>query len=359
MTSDGDLLHAYVEWQSEHAFSALVERHVNMVYSTALRLVTDPHRAEDIVQSVFIILARDAAKIRNPNALSGWLFRTTRFTAARLARAEMRRRQRELSAVHAELGNEEPGPADWPQIAEHIDAAIASLNETDQDALALRFFENKTAREIAGVLGVSEEAAQKRIARALEKVREYLQRRGLATSSTALAAGLAANAAQAAPASSVSAATALTVSTLTLGPFALFVMSAKSKIAIGCLLAVAVITTTVVLKSRDKKVPVAEAPNGAATLPVSGASSEKAAPPAVKSLDAVIAELQKLVGQPNFARRHAAIVDLAAAVSEQDIPAAIARADRFSNARVKTPFIHLLLARLAGSNPTAALASAQ
>src|SRR5688572_4001341 len=136
MMGDRDLLREYVCDRTEAAFSGLVERHIDTVYSTALRHARDPHTAADITQTVFITLARSAANIRNPDALSGWLFRTTRFTAARFARSEMRRLNNELAAMNAKLIEQSDDSPNWEFFAEHIDDAIASLSRLDQDAVA-------------------------------------------------------------------------------------------------------------------------------------------------------------------------------------------------------------------------------
>src|SRR5688572_4956748 len=96
---DRELLHEYVERRSEQAFAELVARHINLVYATALRRVRDSHLAEDVAQSVFILLARKAGSIREGEALAGWLYRATCFIAASAVRAERRRRDREAEAM--------------------------------------------------------------------------------------------------------------------------------------------------------------------------------------------------------------------------------------------------------------------
>src|SRR3989442_3880115 len=133
---DLELLHEYAASQSEQAFATLVGRHVNLVYSAALRQVRDPHLAEEVTQTVFIRLARKAGTIRGGVILSGWLFRTTRFVASEVVRMENRRRHREQNAMETLL--ESQGEAPWAQIAPSPDEAMAGLNAADRDALLLR-----------------------------------------------------------------------------------------------------------------------------------------------------------------------------------------------------------------------------
>src|SRR5271157_4695908 len=196
---DSELLRDYAERQSERAFAELVGRHVDLVYSTAFRLVAEAHLAKDVAQMVFIKLARKPLSVHNPALLAGWLYRTTRFTAASLLRGEHRRRARESAAV--ELNALEPDSRSvWEALAPHLEAAVATLEPADQDAVALRFFKGKSLREVGQALGSSDDAAQKRIARALDKLRSYFAGKGLTASSALIASAIAAHAVQAAPA---------------------------------------------------------------------------------------------------------------------------------------------------------------
>lgn len=202
--TDQELLASYAETRAEAAFGELVRRHVDLVHSAARRLVVDPHLAEDVTQSVFVALARQAAEVNGRLTagvpLSGWLHLTTRNLAAKVVRAEMRRRDREREAFAMQKPETEADEAVWSRIAPHLDHALAELSDPDRDALFLRFFERKTAREIGTRLGTSEEAAQKRISRALERLRAVFVARGLAVPVASLGGVLTANAVQAAPA---------------------------------------------------------------------------------------------------------------------------------------------------------------
>ena len=192
--TDSQLLRAYAEHRSEPAFAELVRRHVDFVYSAALRMVCDSHLAEDVTQGVFVALAKSAAELTDRPVLSGWLHRTAQNIAAQTVRTDVRRRAREQeAAVMNDLLSAEPDVV-WENIAPHLDAALGELSEPDRDALLLRYFERKSAREIAQTLGVSEEAAQKRVNRAVERLREFFAKRGVTVGVSGLMAVISANA---------------------------------------------------------------------------------------------------------------------------------------------------------------------
>lgn len=192
------LLRQYAEGNSESAFATLVEKYVNLVHSTALRSVGNPHAAEEITHAVFIILTKKARSLSKRIVLSGWFYQTTRLTAANFLRGEMRRQKREQEAYMQSLLNE-PQPEIWPHIAPLLDAAMERLGEKDRNAIVLRFFENKSLAEVGTALGASEDAAKMRVARALEKLHRYFNKRGISSTTAIIAGAVSANSVQAAP----------------------------------------------------------------------------------------------------------------------------------------------------------------
>jgi RNA polymerase sigma factor (sigma-70 family) len=185
MTPDFDLLARYAAERDEAAFAELVQRHLDHVYSTALRLVGgDSHLAEDVSQSVFTDLARKAGSLRGHATLSGWLHTSTCFAASNLIRTEQRRRQREQTALTMSTTTA-PEP-DWDQVRAFLDDSIAELGDPDRDAIMLRYFERKPLAEVGEALGMSEDAARMRVDRAVDKLRTRLAVRGITSTAAAL-----------------------------------------------------------------------------------------------------------------------------------------------------------------------------
>ena len=195
---DNTLLREYVGRGSQEAFATLVARHVNKVYSVALRHTRNPHQAEEITQAVFVTLAQKSGQLGKKVILSGWLYQTARLMAVTFIRSEIRRARREQEAHMQSLLNENEADV-WPQIAPLVDAAMAGLSETDRHAIVLRFFDGKSMKEVGAALGASEDATKMRVNRAVEKLRLFFTKRGVVIPAAALAAALSANSVQAAP----------------------------------------------------------------------------------------------------------------------------------------------------------------
>ncbi len=175
--SDSQLLAAYLQCRSESAFGELVRRHLDLVYSSALRMLGNVHSAKDVTQGVFIALAQNARQLATRPTLAGWLHCTTRNLAAKFIRSEVRRRAREQEAVAMSELHSTETEASWGQVAVHLDEALGELEETSRDALLLRFFKNQDLRTIGAAFGISDDAAQKRVSRAVEHLRECLVKR--------------------------------------------------------------------------------------------------------------------------------------------------------------------------------------
>lgn len=198
---DWQLIESYARDRSEASFRALVERHAGLVYASALRQVREPHLAEEVSQAVFILLSHKAKKLSRNTVLSGWLFQTTRFVAQRAMRSESRRLRREKEAF--DMQQLTSTDETWQQLTPVVDEALTQLNRSDRDAILLRYFEGQSLKEVSSSLGISEDAAKKRVTRAVEKLRQSLGRKGTAISIAMLSTTLAAQASATAPAAVV------------------------------------------------------------------------------------------------------------------------------------------------------------
>jgi RNA polymerase sigma factor (sigma-70 family) len=219
---DLKLLEDYARQNSEAAFDALVRRYIDLVYSAALRQVRSPQLAEEVTQSVFTDLSKNALRLKPDTMLTSWLYQVTRRTAIDVVRRESRRQSREQTAFEMSVMNTND-PA-WPQIEPMLEEAMESLDESDRNAILLRFFDNKSLREVGQYLGTSEDAAQKRVSRAVEQLRQFYSKRGVAAGAVSLAALLSANAVQSAP---IGLGTAI-AATLTAVPHSLAIATTKT-----------------------------------------------------------------------------------------------------------------------------------
>lgn len=257
--TDMDLLRQYADQNSESAFEILVSRHVNLVYSAALRKTGNPHAAEDITQAVFVILAQKAGRIPVKTILPGWLYQTARLTASSFLRGEIRRVRREQEAYMQTEPHTAAPDETWEQLAPLLEDAMGQLGDKDRAAVVLRFFGGKSFVEVAAAAGVSENAAKKRVGHALEKLHRYFSRHGVSSTTAIIAGAISSHSVQAAPVALTKAVTAVAVtkgvtaggSTLTLIQGALKLMAwtqMKTTMVVGAGVLLAVGTTTVTIK---------------------------------------------------------------------------------------------------------------
>jgi RNA polymerase sigma factor (sigma-70 family) len=279
MNEDLALLRDYARRNSEDAFAVLVSRHVNLVFSVALRSVRDTGLAEEVTQAVFIILARKADSLEDKTILSGWLCRTARYASANALTIQRRRQRREQEAFmkshldQKDLSHRSEAEAEetWMQIAPLLDNAMEKLGQKDHDALVLRFFEDKNFAEVGAALGASEDAAKMRVSRALEKLRKLFSKRGVSSTTAIIAGTISANSVQAAPVALAKTVTAVAIakgaaasaSTLTLVKGTMKMMTwLRIKFAIGvgatALLAGGAATVAISQGSADSNLTVQE-----------------------------------------------------------------------------------------------------
>jgi len=198
MPTDLELLRQFAEQGDDAAFTEVVRRHTDFVYSTAWRVTNEAALAEDVTQKVFLKMAERAGVLGHYTTLIGWLHTTTRHIALDAVRGEARRRTREqeASAMQNNPATHEP---DWAELRPILDEAVGRLAESDRTAVLLRFFNGLSHRDVGVTLGLSEDATRKRIDRSLEKMRGYFARHGVTVSSALLAASITTNSVQAAP----------------------------------------------------------------------------------------------------------------------------------------------------------------
>lgn len=266
MSDDSTLLCQYATSHDEAAFHELVRRHLPLVYSSALRrCLGDTHRAEEIAQIVFTDLACKAKRLTSHPSLVGWLHTSTRYATAAVFRGEQRRRFRETQAfaMQENASSSEP-PLDWGQLKPVIDSALDQLSERDRQMLLLRFFENQSFASIGEAFHLSENTAQKRANRALDKLRLHLSRRGITSTSVALGltisqqaiASVAVPAGLAASVASGALVSVATVAVTSTGGVSLMTI-AQTKLGIAALacvtLAVTVETTVLARKTSEQK----------------------------------------------------------------------------------------------------------
>jgi RNA polymerase sigma factor (sigma-70 family) len=177
--NDWTLLEAYVTRDSEEAFTELVTRYMPLVYASAVRRAGS-ELAEDISQGVFMILAQKSEKLnrKHRGTVAGWLFRATRFASSEAVRQRRRRIDREQQGVKEEA--QRSGPIEevtWHEIRPLLDHALDALRPRDRDAVIMRYMQGASFADVGTALGVSENTATKRVERAVEKLRNFFERK--------------------------------------------------------------------------------------------------------------------------------------------------------------------------------------
>jgi RNA polymerase sigma factor (sigma-70 family) len=311
VTEDIHLLAEYVQTRSEAAFTQIVSRHIRLVYSTAARLLAgNQTQAEDVVQIVFSDLARKAHRIPRGTVLSGWLYRHASFTSLKLLRTERRRSHREREAWSMIAPSDEN---DWLKIVPILDDILQKLGRNDRDALLLRFFENQDFRAIGETIGATEDAARKRVSRAVEEVRRLLLQRGVTVSTAVLGTYLSTNALAAVPSALISSTVSASVAAaITTAPSILnllsFMSMTKSKFAIATVVVAAGVGTPLLLQQqtvnqlKEENAAWRDRPVVTTTAPQSSTSNTEPALPSAQFVELLrlrneVAMLRRLSNQ--------------------------------------------------------------
>ena len=245
MATDTELLRSHAQDRSESAFTGLVQQHIDLVYSAALREARgDTATAEDITQAVFVELARKASDLVRHPALAGWLYTCVRRMTANVRRADDRRQRREQEAhTMKQLLSSDASDSAWQQIQPVLDDAMHELNETDRSAVVLRFFEDRSLKEVGLALGLNENAARMRVERALEKLQSLLAKRGVTSTASGITAAITVGAIVSAPtnlAASVAAGALLAGASTTATTLTTLKLMSMTKLKLGVISAVAV-----------------------------------------------------------------------------------------------------------------------
>ena len=172
--------------------------------------------------------------------MTGWLYTSAHFAAAKIVRGENRRRDREEKFMREPTNDSGAGfqpaefapEADWEKLRPTLDDAMHELKESDREAILLRYFENRQFAEVGAKLGLNENAARMRVERALEKLRDIFTKRGI-TTATALASVISANAIQIAPANLAATLTTASIATAGTGTFTLLKIMTATKLKLG------------------------------------------------------------------------------------------------------------------------------
>lgn len=325
LPADEELLRRYAEHGVEEAFAELVRRHCNLVWAAARRISGNPDTARDVAQVVFCDLARKARQIPAHTVLAGWLYRAACHTAAKHVRGEVRRTQREQITMETQIRENQPANEPEPTAADLqplLDSALAELSDADRDAVVLRFLSGRSLAEVGQTLGTSEDAAQKRVSRALEKLRETFRRRGVGLTEGLLVAALASSATSLAPPTLAASVTALALAGAGTSGILSALALMKTKLLVGAVggAVVAGVLLQQQLQVQDLRRENSRLQQQVAALPVGPGPQSPTAPDDSAQREAERAELLRLRGEVARLRQ------ASAANADQRAQAAEARA---------------------------------
>jgi RNA polymerase sigma factor (sigma-70 family) len=292
---DRELLRQFVEQNSQVAFSEVVRRHTDWLYAVCCRRIGDASLAEDAIQAVFLALARKAPSLTNQTTLSPWLYQAAKFAANNMRRGVIRRARHESKAAAMEPIETPPdSPNKWQRLEGAIEPLLDRLKARDRQAILLRFYEQKTGAEIAAQLGISEEAVQKRVSRALERVREMWADSGGGVSSAGIGELLLSHAVRRAPASLTTKLSCLSMPNMAphLAPIVkgIVLMNAKtitSAIALAVLILAVVTTALIAVRSQTPSSPIMQG-QAEKTVPALLAGADDPLRPIILTISATI-----------------------------------------------------------------------
>jgi RNA polymerase sigma factor (sigma-70 family) len=318
--NDWELIQNYCRNGSESAFETLVKRHVDYVYCAALRQVRDPSLAEDVSQAVFMLLAQKAKTFQPSTVVISWLFRTTHFIAARAMRSEYRRQRRELEAAKMNPTTITPDTDhQWERVSPLLDEALAALPNKDRDAVLLRFIGRKSFSQVGADIGATEDAAKKRVSRALARLREFFARRGTTLSVMVIATLLGERVVQASPAAlatKISAVVGSGAGAAASGPAAVLLKTTLrdlfwAKVKWGAAISAGVVTVLLVVTSAVRPAHKLAANSTSATLPAETKTSIDSQP--AITTDSTV---------PEYATNHILILTVLRSEDQQPVPGA-------------------------------------
>jgi RNA polymerase sigma factor (sigma-70 family) len=291
-SGDAPLLERFVHERDEAAFTSLMRRHGPLVWSVCRRVLAEEHAAEDAFQATFLVLVRKARSVSKQTSIRSWLYGVALRIALRARQREGLRRGRERSSPPREAGDT-PDEADWEDMRPILDEEIQRLPEKYRLPVILCYLEGQTNDEAARQLNCPRGTIATRLARARERLRSRLVRRGLTLSAGGLAAMLSENVLSAAVSPLVislavkvvlSGSAPVSITALTEGVLhAMFVTKVKTILIVGLALS-AIGGAGVYTYNLHGQTPVAESPPKSPEKAVPGKIAPAKSPEALRKL---------------------------------------------------------------------------